>query len=195
MVISIFEILEVNRATFARLARAENKQKSALSDKTGYLVGDEQAVGKCLHPPNRMVHRANQYAFWTVCLNCKARLSYRSKRTSTALGRKGTGRSLTQAAPSQLHYVPTVPETADQSSGSAATPAGPMPPVNSDMTQMLGMLHSALTDIARGQTQILMIMGQDPNSVQTEAQASNRQEMDTQSWEAMSNPNLSPAED
>ena len=44
-----------------------------------------------------------------------------------------------------------------------------MPPVNSDMTQMLGMLHSTLTDLARGQTQILMIMGQDPNSVQTES--------------------------
>ena len=59
-------------------AAAEIQQKSLLSERHRYLLMDAQKPAACLHP-GQPIRSANQYATWTVCPKCSARLTYASK--------------------------------------------------------------------------------------------------------------------
>lgn len=72
--------LEANREGYKKLVKAELRTKSTFSNRTKYLDTECQNPGRCIHPSNQVASRANQYASWTACLQCGARLSYASKK-------------------------------------------------------------------------------------------------------------------
>ena len=78
-------MLEANRLNFVVLARAELRTKFAPGMKQ--LMHEGHAVGKCLHPTESVIHRANQHARWAVCQKCNARIKYQSLRHAHARAR------------------------------------------------------------------------------------------------------------
>ena len=81
--------IEENRQSYKVLVRAE-RQESTWSNRMGYVAADTQSPWKCLHPRDQVASRSNQYASWTVCTQCRARLTYTSKRRPVP---KSSGRS------------------------------------------------------------------------------------------------------
>ena len=74
--------MEENRAPFRALVRAETRTKSVVSEKMKFL--NVPGHVPCLHPSDMVFGRSNQYAHWTTCGKCRARLTYQSKRMQAA---------------------------------------------------------------------------------------------------------------
>eukprot|EP00439_Symbiodinium_sp_Y106_P037017 s2656_g4.t1 len=213
LILRMYYLLETIRANYARLASAETHQKSILSERKKFLTADAQEPMKCLHP-GAPIRRANQYASWTVCRKCEARLSYvphpghprgKAKARST---RAPASSSDNPPAPSSTGY----PSTTTPSSRRAreGPPHETIPEeLNATLQAMASSFREvgeSLRDLARGQGQMLMMMQQqsmpvgiDEMTLQQVSEAAARnidQEMTAenetpQSWSHVSNPNLS----
>lgn len=79
---ALFYMLETVRRQFVMLARAELGTKRSKKSAMKQLEHPGHAQGTCLHPAARVISRSNQYADWTVCGQCSARLTYHSRRQS-----------------------------------------------------------------------------------------------------------------
>jgi len=162
--------LEENRINYKRLALTETRTKSPASQRMKFLLMDNQQPGKCLHPTAMLTSRSNQYADWTTCGKCQARITYTSKRSTTMSAPKGKAR-------------PPTPAAASATSRIVEEAMGSMQVQNTQLGQVLTQISSSLQELARGQSQLIMM-----NATQQPVSPTA-----TQSWdEVMENPNSSP---
>ena len=193
----IMTVWEANRMNFVLLARAELGTKASRVEAMKQLCHVGHAVAKCLHPAQRLIHRSNQYASWTVCAICSARISYRSKR---AMG-KGRGRgarvsALTPELPAPAYGPMTAEpnlETATSHRVPTSRPSGSQEMEilqqalhsfnlqSSQFGQLMVQVQQSLQELAHGQGQMLTLMQpQSPSAM-----------MEDDRWSAvdMQNPN------
>ena len=162
--------LEENRINYKRLALTETRTKSPASQRMKFLLMDNQQPGKCLHPTATLTSRSNQYTDWTTCGKCQARITYTSKRSTTMSAPKGKAR-------------PPTPAAASATSRIVEEAIGSMQVQNTQLGQVLTQISSSLQELARGQSQLIMM-----NATQQPVSPTA-----TQSWdEVMENPNSSP---
>ncbi|CAE7403523.1 unnamed protein product, partial [Symbiodinium necroappetens] len=173
IVVKMFYLLENIRARFARLAAAEIQQKSLLSERHHYLLMDAQKPAACLHP-GQPIRRANQYATWTVCPKCSARLTYVSKHIQPKGKAKARARAGGyQVPPDPAEAVAQARTRTTRSSGSMELP--PTEPVHPELASTLRAMMTSfrevgesLRELARGQGQMLTMMhGQFPSTIES----------------------------
>jgi hypothetical protein len=189
---------EANRMNFVLLAKAEMNTKVSRVSALKNLNHEGHQVGRCLHPPTMKVSRSNQYACWTVCGACSARISYRSKRASQGRVR-GAPTMSSSAAMASAYPAPeeAVPATPRQPRSAPSTTHGNAEEIlqqalqtfnlqNSQFGQMMAQVQRSLQELAQGQAQMVMIM-QSPSTV------SARSQMEEDQWSVaeaeMQNPN------
>ncbi|CAK8987745.1 unnamed protein product [Durusdinium trenchii] len=170
--------LESNRVAYKKLVEAELKTKSLASNRKKYVEAVSQAPGRCLHPKEQVASRANQYASWTACLQCGARLSYASKTRSRAAAASSSTRASTRtsaAAATSKAAVTSgrqttgygVPEPLMASASSEATQivgeAMSMLQVqNSQLATALTQINHSLQQLAHGQSQMITMANPGP---------------------------------
>lgn len=106
----VFLMMETARGMFFRLAMAEYRTKSHLSEKKKYVQQLGDANNFCIHPAARVLKRGNQYANWTVCGVCGSRLTYKSKDRMTP-SRAASKAAPKAAALTSTTQLPTPPLT------------------------------------------------------------------------------------
>lgn len=167
---SVMNRWETNRTAYKRLIRAELSTKSTASNRKKYIEAESQAPGRCLHPTDQVASRANQYASWTVCLQCQARLTYASKSRRSLGGTHPKAKSKAAAIPFEGGYTSsgTTATASSQplmSSASAETSqiieqaVLSMNVQNTQLAQTLGQINMSLQELARGQGQMLLLAG------------------------------------
>lgn len=196
---------ETSRLNFVRLAKAELRNKSSPGMKQ--LLQDGHAVGSCLHPVNQLINRSNQYAEWKACGKCNATVAYHSKRYQSA---KGRGKSRSQMSLGSLLAMAATPEQPDQQApqgvGSTMTPPR-APTTSSDTNQILQeavqafhlqgsqievamqQVGQSLQELARGQSQMLMMMQGPPVRIEPDWPLSAEDMWEEVSPQHMVNPN------
>ena len=164
----MFLVLKTSRMLYIRLIMAERGQKSMCSDRRTYLEAPAQAPGRCVHQ-GKHLNRGNQYATWTVCHDCGARLSYSSRRQGKAKAKTkaaAAAPSVTTAyrapQPPLLSSGPASSTSAKNRTEGAIQPESHVPTeLTSALTAMtLGFqqMSSSLQDLARGQAHMLAMM-------------------------------------
>ena len=159
----IFFVMETSRMMFCRLILAERGQKSIKSDRRSFLESSRQVPGACLHQSS--INRGNQYATWTVCRACGARLSYSSRKGATSKAKaKARGRAtVNEGYPTEEGTAPAAPQRNTPARSSHEEAA--MNPALTDLSTAIQamsvgfqQMSSAMRDLAQGQSRMLQIM-------------------------------------
>ena len=172
-------ILESSRLMYFKLAMAERSKKSR-QGRLKYVTADESAAGTCLHPANRIIRRGNQWASWQVCTQCQARIAYASRPRAKG---KARAKAVTQPSPETVGPVTEEIPPTSRASGSRASRRAPSPEMipapssamspdlqnmmqvflmgiqqqSADMNRAMDQINSSLRELARGQSQMLVM--------------------------------------
>ncbi|OLP83560.1 hypothetical protein AK812_SmicGene35647 [Symbiodinium microadriaticum] len=172
-------ILESSRLMYFKLALAERAKKSR-QGRLKYVASEESAAGACLHPANRILRRGNQWASWQICTQCQARVAYSSKpRAKSKAKAKAAPRPVEEEVAETMTSTPSATTFRPPRRGpSAASSSQDAPMVNNELQNMMqtfllgvqqqnasmsramDQINQSLRDLARGQSQMLMMAGE-----------------------------------